>query len=199
MSQRLDRRNLVKCAAAAGAALPFLGWAGCGPPSPGGAAVAASAGAPSQGEPSMNTSDVGGAEAIAIRRLQTEIVDAANSLDLDRLMSHFHRDVVYLVPGRPPIVGWNAVRSYYDGIHTRYRGMGQYLYLKAITHEVVVMGDWAWVYGESYAVMSPLRQTPAIASDASPGSKHLGIYRRDHGEWLRYRQIRNGNTPEMNI
>jgi hypothetical protein len=67
-------------------------------------------------------------------------------------MSYFHRDVVCLVPSRSPIVGWDAVKTYYDGIHIRYRKDGRYLYLKAVTHQVVVSGDWAWTYGETYAV-----------------------------------------------
>jgi len=151
----------------------------------------------------MNPADIGGADAAALRRLIQQIVDAANSIatgqDLDRLMSYFHPDVVYLVPSRPPIAGRDAVRAYYDGIHTRWRRDGRYLYLKATTHQVVVSGDWAWTYGEAHAVMSPLGETPVISPDVGPGSKHLSIYKREDGKWLRYRQIRNGNTPEMNI
>jgi hypothetical protein len=47
--------------------------------------------------------------------------------------------------------------------------------------------------------MSPLGETPVLAPDARPGSKNLGIYKLENGRWLRYRQIRNGNVPEMNI
>jgi len=147
----------------------------------------------------MNSSTVAGPDVDAVREVQREILEAANTQDLDRLMSHFHRDVVYLVPGRRPIEGWEAVRQYYGGLHSRYREIGRYLYLEAITHDVVVSGDWAWTYGETHAIMSPLGETPVVPSEASPGSKHLSIYKKEGRKWFRYRQIRNGNTPEMNI
>jgi ketosteroid isomerase-like protein len=162
-------------------------------------ATAASDDIEAQGEMSMNSSDIGGADAVAIRQLSQEIVDAANSQDLDRLMSFSHDDIIYLVPGRRPLEGWSAVKAHYDALHTRYRNEGRYLYLKAITHQVVVSGDWAWVYGETHVLMSPLGKTPIVPANAIPGSKHLSIYKRESGKWLRYRQIRNGNTPEMNI
>ena len=143
--------------------------------------------------------DVGGADATAVRKLQTDIVDAYNHQDVDRLLEHFHADVAYLVPSRPPIEGKDAVRAMYEGVFGRFREQGRCLYLQARTTEVVVTGDWAWTRGESAVAFASCGDPPQISLDAPAGSKHLGIYKKEDGRWLRYRQMRNGNTPDMNI
>ena len=140
-----------------------------------------------------------GAEAIAVKELQQNIIEAFNNQDLDRLFSYFHPDVAYLVPSVPALQGWEAVRARYDKSFTRFRKENACLYLQVITHEVVVLGDWAWARGDAKLVWSECGSAPVFASDLLPGSKHLTIYKKENGKWLRYRQMRNGNTPETNF
>ena len=135
----------------------------------------------------------------AMRQVGADILEAHNGLDLDALMSHMHPDVTYLVPSAAPIRGWETVRTMYGERFDRLSGSGQYVHLAAVTHEIVVAGEWAWKFGESHVSIAPLGETPTIAADSSPGSKHVGVYKKEDGRWLRYVQIRNGNTPEMNI
>jgi uncharacterized protein (TIGR02246 family) len=143
--------------------------------------------------------DIGGADARAIRKLQAEIVDAYNHQDVDRLLEYFHPDVAYLVPSRVPIEGKAAVRKMYEGVFDRFRAQGRCLYLQARTTEVVVAGEWAWTRGETAVAFARCGEPPEIPADSAPGAKHIGIYKKEGGRWLRYRQMRNGNTPDMNI
>jgi len=148
---------------------------------------------------SQAAEDIGGADVIAIREVQQEIIDAYNNQDLDLLLSYYHRDVGYLVPSRPYVEGWGAVRAMYDETFTRFQSTNTCGYLQATTQEVVVSEDWAWARGESKFVISTCGSMPDFPPDQEPGSKHMSIYKKENGKWLRYRQIRNGNTPEMNI
>ena len=110
-----------------------------------------------------------------------------------------HPDITYLVPSRTPIVGWDDVRAYYAGVHERFRAEGQPFHLTSVPHRVVASGDGAWKWGETHAVRTPLGQEPVTELGSTPGSKSLSMYKREDGQWLRYVQMRNGNTPEMNI
>ena len=166
----------------------LIAVAGCTPPS----------GAPDGGQVSAD-GETNQADVQALEAVWAGIADAANAMDLDGLMSHMHPDVTYLVPSAPPIEGWDAVRGNYARIYDRFRSTGQQLYLREVLHQFVVTGDWAWKFGESHAVITPIGEVPTIANSARPGSKHVGIYKKEQGQWLRYVQIRNGNTPEMNV
>jgi uncharacterized protein (TIGR02246 family) len=135
----------------------------------------------------------------ALQQVVDDIVDAYNQQDLEGLVSHFHPDVGYLVPSRPYVEGKEAVRSMYEETFRRFRETGDCGYLRATTEEMEIMGDWAWVRGESQFVRSACGAVPNVPSDLPAGSKHLGVYKRENGQWLRYRQMRNGNTPDMNI
>ena len=148
---------------------------------------------------SADTLMTGSGDAAAVLARSLEIAEAANALDLDRLMSYMHPDITYLVPSRVPIVGWDDVRAYYAGIHERFREQGQHFHLTSVPHRVVAIGEWAWKWGETHAVRTPLDQEPSLDPQSTPGSKSLSIYKREDGQWLRYVQMRNGNTPETNI
>lgn len=139
------------------------------------------------------------ADAIALERVIDAIVEAYNHQNVDELVSLFHPEVGYLVPSRLYVDGREAVRAMYEETFTRFRQTNNCGYLRAVNREVVIVGVWAWVRGESQFVVSECGSMPAIPSDLPPGSKHLGIYKKENGEWLRYRQVRNGNTPDMNF
>jgi ketosteroid isomerase-like protein len=138
-------------------------------------------------------------DAIALQEVLDEIVDAYNRQDLDRLVKSFHPEVGYLVPSRPYVAGWQAVRSMYEETFDKFREAGVCGYLKATTEEMTIVGEWAWVRGESQFVRAECGAMPRIPADRAPGSKQLGIYRKEDGKWLRYRQMRNGNSSDMNF
>jgi ketosteroid isomerase-like protein len=138
-------------------------------------------------------------DAIALQEVVDDIVDAYNSQDIDRLARNLHPEVGYMVPSRPYVAGWEAVRSMYERTFLNFQEAGSCGYLRATTEEMVIVGDWAWVRGESQFVRAECGSTPQIPADLLPGSKHLGVYKKEDGRWLRYRQMRNGNTPDMNI
>jgi hypothetical protein len=114
-------------------------------------------------------------------------------------VEEIHPEVGYMVPSRPYVAGWEAVRSMYERTFLNFQEAGSCGYLRATTEEMVIVGDWAWVRGESQFVRAECGSTPQIPADLLPGSKHLGVYKKEDGRWLRYRQMRNGNTPDMNI
>ena len=154
----------------------------------------------SQGEVDFQSAgETDEAEIEAMRRVGADILEAHNALDLDRLMSHMHPNVTYLVPSAQPIRGWETVRTMYSERFDRLGRTDQYVHLAPITHEIVVAGEWAWKFGESHVTIARLGEIPTITAESSPGSKHVGVYKKEGGRWLRYVQMRNGNTPDMNI
>ena len=139
------------------------------------------------------------AEVRAVTEVRDAIVEAYNKQDVDGMMEHFHPDVGYLVPSRPYIEGHDAVRTMYEQLFARMRGENSCGYLSGIREETVIAGNWAWVRGESRFTRSECGSIPPALHELAPGSKHLGIYKKENGKWLRYRQMRNGNTPDMNF
>lgn len=138
-------------------------------------------------------------EARAVTEVRDAIIEAYNAQDVEAMMKHFHSDVGYLVPSRPYIEGRDAVRAMYEQLFVRMREANVCGYLSPTREETVVAGEWAWVRGESRFMRSECGSVPPELIDLVPGSKHLGIYKKENGKWLRYRQMRNGNTPDMNI
>ena len=162
---------------------------------------------------SADTLMTGSGDAAAVLERSLEIAEAANALNLERLMSYMHADITYLVPSRVPIVGWDDVRTYYAGIHERFRAQGQHFHLTSVPHRVVAIGDWAWKWGETHAVRDTARpsarcrpagdarfQEPehlqegrramaAVRADAErqyAGHEHLGVW------WALLREPHNG-------
>jgi uncharacterized protein (TIGR02246 family) len=140
----------------------------------------------------LGAADEGGAEAAAVRRLQQDIIAAFNTQDLDRLMSYHHPDAMYLVPSQPVIAGAEAIRAMFETGFRANRDPKATPSLEVRTLEVVVCGDWAWARGEG-AVTITRPDGPTRGN-----RKHLSIYKKHNGTWLRYRQMRNGDTPEAN-
>src|ERR1700741_1871297 len=68
----------------------------------------------------LESIDEGGAEAVAVRKLQQDMVNAFNAQDLDRLMAYHDPDVMYLVPNEAPITGEKAVRAMYQAVFNIY-------------------------------------------------------------------------------
>jgi ketosteroid isomerase-like protein len=143
--------------------------------------------------------DVGGKDEVALREVHAGIVDAYNHQDIDRLTEYLHPEVAYLIPSRPAVEGKDAVRAMYEGVFDRFRQQGRCLYLQARTTEVVVVANWAWTRGETAVAFAPCGKPPTILLETPAGSKFVGIYKKENGRWLRYRQMRNGNSPDMNI
>ena len=139
------------------------------------------------------------ADKFALQAVRDAIVAAYNRQDVEALVSHFHEDIGYLVPSRPYVSGRDAVKEMYVGVFARFKASDSCGYLKAQNEDVVIAGEWAWVRGESQFIRSTCGSVPSFPSDLAPGSKHMGIYKKENGKWLRYRQMRNGNTPDMNI
>lgn len=138
-------------------------------------------------------------EKLELQKVRDAIVDAYNRQDVDALMANFHPDVGYLVPSRPYVDGWNAVKNMYADVFERFQASNNCGYIKSHNKDVVIAGKWAWVRGESQFIRAECGSTPVFPADLPPGSKHMGIYKKENGRWLRYRQMRNGNTSDMNF
>jgi uncharacterized protein (TIGR02246 family) len=134
--------------------------------------------------------DEGGAEAVAVRQLQQEMANAFNAQDIERLMAYHHPDAVYLVPNDPPIAGERAVRTMYAGVFSTYNKLGVTARLEVDTAEVVVSGDWAWARGQARSVITG---KDGVRQPTPRWTKHLSIYKKQGGVWLRYRQMRSEN------
>ena len=82
----------------------------------------------------------------AIARLQEKDIAANTALDLDALVALTTDDVVLLPPGRDPVVGHGALKSFYQALVERSPD-AQVLAYSEEWEEVRVVGDFAFQWG----------------------------------------------------
>src|ERR1051326_2482986 len=79
----------------------------------------------------------------AIADLQRRDIDANIAVETDKLMALRTDDIVYLIPGRPPVVGQDAVRAYLEDIRKQLADWDMVAY-EENWQEVQVVGDMAY-------------------------------------------------------
>jgi uncharacterized protein (TIGR02246 family) len=126
----------------------------------------------------------------AIRALVATWMKATADGDLDRVLGLMADDVVFLGPGRPPMVGKDAFAAATRAMEGRTRVDGT-----VETREVRVFGDWAYSWNQLTVTMHP-------AGGASPSrltGPALSILHKTDGRWVIFRDanmIAPDRSPE---
>lgn len=111
-----------------------------------------------------------------IRQLVTTWMAAAKAGDVDTVLSLMAEDVVFLMPGRPPMRKREfaaAARAQATGTAPRFDGTSE-------IQEIKVVGDWAFMWTRLTVIATP--------PDGSPPIEHAGhtltVLNKDHGKWV---------------
>jgi uncharacterized protein (TIGR02246 family) len=128
----------------------------------------------------------------AIAELQRRDIEANIAVDTEKLLALRTDDVVYLVPGRPPLVGKDAVRKYLEGIREELANWDMVGY-EENWQEVQVVGEYAFEWGtvNIRAQKDGQRQESAAVRNVVQGLK-----RQPDGSWKIARVIWNLQAPQ---
>lgn len=112
-----------------------------------------------------------------IRELVSTWMTATKAGDIDTVLSLMAEDVVFLLPGRPPMIGKAAFASAAKGQAgeegPRFDGTSE-------IQEVEVLGDWAFMWTKLSVVMIP----PGGAASMTRAGYTLSILKKINGKWL---------------
>jgi uncharacterized protein (TIGR02246 family) len=146
-------------------AILIIVLSGCGPKSPGDAAVSA---------PDVNA-------------MWKEYSTSLNEGDADRWIALWSEDGVQLPPDEPPVVGKKRIG---DRIRA---GLDRFKFDMAITNEEVrTSGDLAFARGHYRATLTPRQGGKQIFID---GKYMTILVRQTDGSWKIHRDIFNSNVP----
>lgn len=126
-----------------------------------------------------------------IRQLITTWMEATKSGDTGKVLERMTEDVVFLVPGRPPMQGRTAfaaataAQAAPGGARPQFDGTSE-------IQEVQVLGDWAFLWTRLRVVVTPPGGGPQVARSGHT----LSILRKEGGRWLLARDA-NLLAPEV--
>ncbi len=112
-----------------------------------------------------------------IRELVTTWMTATKADDLETVLSLMAEDVVFLLPGRPPMIGKSAFAAAAGAQSDRERP--QFDGTSNI-QEIQVVGAWAFMWAKLSVVMTPPDGTPSIAR----AGHTLSILKKQNGKWV---------------
>lgn len=111
---------------------------------------------------------------------------ALNASDVEKVLTLYGSDPVFMPQHAPALVGRDAVRAGYAQVFASIR-----LDVRFEVHEVEESGDWAWVRTSSAGRTRIL----AAEIDVTEGNNELFIFRREGGEWRIHRYLFATNQP----
>jgi len=127
-----------------------------------------------------------------IADLQRRDIDANIAVDTDKLMALRTDDVVYLIPGRAPVVGQDAVRVYLEDIRKQLADWDMVGY-EENWQEVQVVGDVAYEWG----TINIRAQQAAEKRESSATRNVMQVLKRQPGgDWKIARAIWNIQAPQ---
>ncbi len=128
----------------------------------------------------------------AIADLQRRDIDANIAVDTDKIMALRTDDVVYLVPGRAPVIGQDAVRAYLEDIRKQLADWDMVGY-EENWQEVQVSGDVAYEWGTIH-----IRAQQANEKRESSATRNViqVLKRQPGGDWKISRAIWNIQGPQ---
>jgi uncharacterized protein (TIGR02246 family) len=113
----------------------------------------------------------------AIRALIAEWLEASAAGKNERVLELMAEDVVFLVPGRPPMRGRAAFAAAQRGMGgVRFEG-------KSEVQEVRVFGDRAYALTQLTVVMTP----PGGGKPVKRAGPTLSVLRKEQGKWVLFR------------
>jgi uncharacterized protein (TIGR02246 family) len=113
----------------------------------------------------------------AIRQLIATWLSASKAGDTDKVLSLMADDVVFLVPGRPPMRGKSAFAS-------AQAGLGEFsIEATSEIQEIRVLGEWAYCWTALTVVVNHRKGGAAVKRSGNT----LSIFRKEKGAWLLFR------------
>jgi uncharacterized protein (TIGR02246 family) len=130
---------------------------------------------------------------VDVRRVVDGIIAADNTGDLEAVLSFYAEDAILLPPNGDPIRGIEAIRHHYEELF-----QNSVLYIRAISRETQVNGDWAFDRGTINGQLLP-REDEDGKTTGEPktiNDKYVMTLHRD-GEngWRITRLIWNSTNP----
>jgi len=111
-----------------------------------------------------------------IRELVATWMAATKAGDVETVLGLMTDDVVFLVPGRPPMGKAEfaaAARAQASGDAPSFDGSSD-------IQEIQVAGDWAWLWSRLRVVVTPPDGSPPLQREGHT----LTVLRRSQGRWL---------------
>ena len=128
----------------------------------------------------------------AIADLQRRDIEANIALDTEKLLALRTDDVVYLVPGRAPLLGQDAVRKYLGEVRGQLANWDMLAYEES-WQEVQVVGDFAFEWG---TVNIRARQEGERRESAAVRNVMQVLRRQPDGDWKIARAVWNIQAPQ---
>jgi uncharacterized protein (TIGR02246 family) len=128
----------------------------------------------------------------AIADLQRRDIEANMALDTEKLLALRTDDVVYLVPGRAPLVGQDALRKYLGEIRGQLADWDMLAY-EENWQEVRVVGDFAYEWG---TVNIRARQEGERRESEARRNVMQVLRRQPDGDWKISRAVWNIQSPQ---
>jgi uncharacterized protein (TIGR02246 family) len=125
---------------------------------------------PDQGESMQN-------DEREIRQLVATWMEATRAGDIETVLSLMADDVVFLLPGRPPMIGKSAfaAAAQAQSAHgpPRFDGTSE-------IQEVMVSGEWAFMWTKLTVVVTPSGGAPSITRAGNT----LSVLKKQNGKWV---------------
>ena len=112
-----------------------------------------------------------------IRDLVATWMAATKAGDIERVLSLMAEDVVFLLPGQPPMIGKSAFRAA-AGAQSK-QASPQFDGTSEI-QEINVIGDWAFMWTKLKVIVTP----PGGAPPMTRAGHTLSILKKQNGRWL---------------
>jgi uncharacterized protein (TIGR02246 family) len=128
----------------------------------------------------------------AIAELQRRDIEANMALDIEKLLALRTEDIVYLVPGRAPLVGQDAIRNYLGEIRSQLANWDMLAY-EEDWREVQVVGDFAFQWG---TVNIRARQEGERRESEAVRNVMQVLRRQPDGGWKIARAVWNIQAPQ---
>ena len=139
-----------------------------------------------QQQPAAEEAATTEADVEAIRALLDDFVAAENAGDLQTIMALITEDVVHMAPEEPPVVGADAVRTWWEST------FGQVDIQGAVSDvEIQAFGDWGFIRGIWNVTTTPKSGGEPQQNDYS----FISVVRRENGAWKEARVVWNTNAP----
>jgi uncharacterized protein (TIGR02246 family) len=111
-----------------------------------------------------------------IRALVDTWLSASAAGDVDQVLQLMAEDVVFLIPGQPPMRGREAFAAGFKSVVQQFR-----MEARSDIQEIEVAGDWAYCWNHLTVTMSPLG---GGGSAMHRSGYTLSILRKHAGRWV---------------
>jgi len=112
-----------------------------------------------------------------IRQLVTTWMAATKAGDIETVLSLMADDVVFLLPGRPPMIGKAAFAAATQAQSNQ--GPVQFDGTSEI-QEIKLLGDWAFMWAKLTVVVTP----PSGSASMTRAGHTLSILKKQNGKWV---------------